>query len=105
LKGKKKSIEHRKKLSLAKMGSKNNFWKGGITTEYVTRLSNINWKLIRERCLYRDDYRCQICGTFKKKLEIHHIIPWRISRDDSFSNLISVCRQCHLKLERRWKYE
>lgn len=104
LKGKKKSMEHRRKLSLSKRGKKNHFWKGGVTSAYLQRLSGIEWDEKRKARLKMDGYRCQICGKFTK-LEVHHIIPWRISHDDSLENLMSVCRPCHLYLDRGWRNE
>lgn len=39
-----------------------------------------------------------MCGK-KGKLHAHHIIPVRISKDNSLSNLVSVCEKCHRRLE------
>lgn len=38
------------------------------------------------------------CGK-KGKLHAHHIIPVRISHDNSMSNLVSLCNKCHKILE------
>ena len=46
----------------------------------------------------RDRYRCVLCGK-KGKLHCHHIVPIKISHDNSMSNLVSVCESCHKKLE------
>ena len=55
-------------------------------------------KEIRER-----DRVCQHCGKTPKQnrraLDVHHIVPYRISKDNSPSNLISLCRVCHKKAD------
>ena len=48
----------------------------------------------RERALKRDGYSCQYCGN-KDDVHVHHIVPYRISKDNSLNNLISLCRSCH----------
>ena len=101
----KHSIEHRLKMSKRMMGERGNNWKGGITPEYRMRLETLDWRLIREICLNRDGRRCQVCGEFNNKLEIHHIVPWRISHNDDLENLMTVCRDCHVSLEKGWKNE
>lgn len=57
-----------------------------------------DWDTIRKKVYRRDGYKCVLCGK-KGKLHAHHIIPVRISRDNSLSNLVSVCNKCHRKLE------
>lgn len=42
---------------------------------------------------------CAICGT-TKKIHIHHIMPNRITHDQSKENLIPLCATCHIKIER-----
>lgn len=101
----KHSIETRRKMSDSHKGDKAPNWKGGITSAYRMRLETLDWRLIREICLNRDGRRCQICGEVNKKLEIHHIVPWRISHNDDLDNLMSVCRPCHISLEKGWKNE
>lgn len=75
-------------------------WKGGIAPENVKRFFASRWKKIRLQAIKRDKGQCQICGTFDK-LHVHHIVPWRISHDDSFENLITLCISCHGKIERK----
>jgi len=67
------------------------------------------WKRQRDLVLERDK-TCRNCGT-NKKLEAHHIIPFQLSKDNSISNLIILCKSCHSsigntywKLENRPKY-
>jgi hypothetical protein len=39
-----------------------------------------------------------LCGK-KGRLHAHHIVPVKVSHDNSLSNLVSVCEKCHRKLE------
>ena len=36
------------------------------------------------------------------KLNAHHIIPWRVSHNDKTNNLITLCNNCHGKVEKKW---
>jgi 5-methylcytosine-specific restriction protein A len=61
--------------------------------------------------LYRDNFTCQDCGEFhayKNKhgiylpasdgqLEVHHILPVSCGGGDEPTNLITLCKACHIK--------
>jgi endogenous inhibitor of DNA gyrase (YacG/DUF329 family) len=76
--------------------------------EYVGGEKNANWKGGASR--YRGDFEdvkkrhfygiqhCAICGT-SKKINIHHIIPYRLTHDNSVENLIPLCRRHHKIVE------
>jgi hypothetical protein len=55
------------------------------------------WKKIREESLKRARF-CAICGTFKN-IDVHHIMPYRITHDNSQSNLIALCKKHHKLVE------
>jgi len=57
-----------------------------------------SWDSIRKQCYRRDGYRCVMCGK-KGKISAHHIVPVRISHNNSLTNLVSVCDRCHKRLE------
>lgn len=57
-----------------------------------------NWDNIRKQVYQRDGLRCVMCGK-RAKLHAHHIVPVKISKDNSLSNLVSLCARCHRKLE------
>ncbi len=57
-----------------------------------------NWDNIRKIVYTRDNHRCVMCGK-KGKVHAHHIVPVRVSHDNSLSNLVTVCEKCHRKLE------
>lgn len=57
------------------------------------------WRRVREYCLMRDSYTCQICG--KPAQEVHHKIHLNEHNIHDLSvalnpdNLVSLCRDCH----------
>lgn len=99
--------ERNAKISIAKtgvkrpdmVGSKNPSWRGGTTSEYSRYLGNDVWNKIRRRIVKRDKNTCQICGIKNVRLDVHHIIPFAVSKDDSDENLITLCQSCHMKEE------
>ena len=71
-------------------------WLGGISFEpYGLEFNN----KLKEKIRKRDNYTCQECGKKQKelgyKLHIHHIDYNK--KNNQEKNLISLCRQCHLK--------
>ena len=85
------------------MHENNPKWQGGISEEYKKDKTSKEWKEKRLEVYTRDNFTCQSCGKTETKLDAHHIIPWRISFDDSVSNLISLCPSCHIQVEKQWK--
>lgn len=57
-----------------------------------------NWRKIRLQVIERDKYTCQKCGR-KERLQVHHIIPWRDTYDNSLKNLITLCIYCHQSIK------
>ena len=47
------------------------------------------------RALMRDGFTCQLCGS-QRNLEAHHIRYRSRGGDDSETNLITLCRDCHV---------
>ncbi len=68
------------------------------SAQQKTKLYTEDWDDIRAQVYRRDGYRCVICGK-KGRLHAHHIVPVRISKNNSLSNLVSVCERCHRRLE------
>ena len=52
----------------------------------------------KKKILDRDNHTCQLCG--KPGNIVDHIIPWRVSHDNSESNLRCLCRKCNLDTRR-----
>jgi len=77
------------------------------TTEFVelkgrrVKRNHLLVKFIKEKA----DYKCQACGfTFIKKdgsryVEVAHIRPLARSREDTSSNVVALCPNCHRKLD------
>jgi len=76
-------------------------WQGGITTETNKRTSDFRWREIAQK-IYRKDYgRCRLFGKYaRSQIQCHHINPKREGGNDEMSNLVTLCRPHHLKLER-----
>ena len=76
-------------------------WKGGISGEKFKDRYEITigeWKILSKKVRERDKYICQYCGKYRA-IEVHHIIPARLGVNNSFDNLITLCRSCHKKIE------
>ena len=55
------------------------------------------WKKSRDEAIRKAPF-CAICGT-TKKLQVHHIIPFRVTFDNSQRNLIPLCVKHHRWVE------
>lgn len=55
------------------------------------------WKTIRKAALRQTPF-CACCGR-TRHLQVHHNIPFRLTRDNSPTNLIPLCRACHKRVE------
>jgi len=97
--GKRASWETRVRLRASKLGPKNPRYLGDRAEYYPTYLTN--WDRIREDILERDNHTCQKCGA-TSKLEVHHIIPFRICQSHEYHLLITLCKRCHLEEEKRF---
>jgi hypothetical protein len=60
------------------------------------------WIKIRQYVLERDNFTCQDCGRQDCKLNAHHEIPRKISHDDSYENLKTLCCSCHWKADQKY---
>lgn len=85
-----------------KTGCESRLWKGGISGHYKKNLTKRKWDEVRRLIYRRDHYTCQICGKNNIEIHAHHIVPYRVSLDDSLNNLIALCSTCHKKEE--YKY-
>ena len=102
LKGKHLSEETKQKISQANKGEKSKFWQGGKSFEPYGLEFN---KQLKEQIRKRDNYRCQECLRHQSelrtktnkpyKLHIHHIDYKK--KNNNPSNLISLCRGCHVQ--------
>jgi len=68
------------------------------TAKQKKKLYTEDWESIRKQVYARDGNRCVMCGK-KGRLHAHHIVPVRISHNNSLSNLVSLCERCHKIIE------
>ena len=85
-----------------KCSYKNTLFKiGQKAWNYIHGLKNrrrrygIDWGLHRLKVLVRDTYTCQFC--YEEGNHVDHIIPFRMSKDNSLFNLQTLCISCHCK--------
>jgi len=74
-------------------------WNGGSTSTYK-RIRTPQWKLLSTQVKQRDNYTCCICGDKEHRLNVHHIIPYKVGGKDDMDNLMTLCIKCHTKKER-----
>lgn len=92
-------------------GAKVPNWRGGAVKYYGP-----NWKQQQRLCRKRANYICQNCGKThienRRAMDVHHIKPFKSfgyipGQNDNYllandlSNLMALCRSCHLLLESR----
>lgn len=108
-KGRILSAEHKRKIGEGnrkaphRSGKDHPCWKGGVTPANHKRCQTPEWKLIRNRIYKRDNWTCQICGKHcQDDIQCHHIVPYRITQDNSDGNLITLCKSCHCREESKY---
>lgn len=72
-------------------GDKNPNWKGGAS-KYRGDFEEV------KKQYFSGTQFCAICGT-TKHIHIHHIIPYRLTQDNSTDNLIPLCVKHHKIIE------
>ena len=100
--GKKATIEHRRKNSEAHKGEKSQTWKGGVTAINEVVRGSLEYRLWRQAVFQRDLYRCVWCGcrgSRKKKIHADHIKPFAFFPELRFAidNGRTLCEDCHMK--------
>lgn len=70
---------------------KKKLWK----TRYKHYLHSKEWAAKRFLVLYRDGFRCSICGS-TEELNVHHKTYQNVFHEP-LSDLITLCRKCHKK--------
>ncbi|KKN74752.1 hypothetical protein LCGC14_0387940 [marine sediment metagenome] len=96
MEGNKASAETKLKMSLARQGSKNANWKGGLTELVKGIRRSPEFYQWRKAVLERDNHTCQDCGR-TEKVDAHHIrsiidYPEGVFEID---NGLAVCENCH----------
>ena len=100
----KKANDKRRRALIGKnKGSKSGLWRGGISFEpYGLEFNNDLREVIRNR----DRRKCQVCQKIelnnKVRLSVHHIDYNK--KNNNPNNLISLCKNCHMKTNSRREY-
>ncbi len=86
----------------ASINSSGRFCSRGCYHTYLCRTQRVTgrgsrWRLARTVALRRAPF-CALCGKLRS-LDVHHIIPFRITRDNSQPNLIPLCKRHHKLIE------
>lgn len=68
---------------------------GSEHSSQSARLSSEQWRLIRERIFFRDNYTCAYCGAFGVHLECDHIHPLSRGGGNDDENLTTACYLCN----------
>lgn len=99
------SKEHKERLSKALTGrsgehvkgSKNHFWKGGVTPINLKIRQSIEYKLWRTAVFERDNYTCIWCFKKGVRIQADHIKPFSLFPELRFAidNGRTLCRKCH----------
>ena len=64
------------------------------------------WPQIRKSIMIKDDWTCQLCGQHGRRLNVHHIVPWKIIKPMTVPcSLITLCSACHASVEMRYRKE
>ena len=80
--------------------------------KYLAYLESRTWSEKRNMALERDEYHCSLCGN-PNNLEVHHLRYPDVLGTESIADLMTLCCECHKKLEdykknhhvQRWKVE
>lgn len=77
--------------------NKNPNWRGGDIYDKVKK--NAELKKLRPIIREKYNYTCQKCGDKGANviLDVHHIIPYRLTQDNSLNNLTLLCHSCHMQ--------
>lgn len=66
--------------------------------KYLEYLNSRTWARIRDKALERDRFECSLCGC-PHNLEVHHLKYPDVLGTEPISDLMTLCRDCHKKLE------
>jgi replication factor A1 len=77
----------------------NNTMPKKVSTHYRF-IKTKQWREAREKIISYDGSRCIICGIeISSHHAIHHVIRFSADDDLSEKNLVTLCSECHIKLE------
>lgn len=65
-----------------------------LFTNYSKERTDPEWKKIRKYVIERDQGKCVICGS-AQRVHVHHIVPFKLTENNSYSNLTTLCYWHH----------
>ena len=77
--------------------SRNHFYcsrECNINDRELKQPTAIEWQVLREYVLERDNYKCSKCGS-DNQLQMHHIVPLMLGGSNETENIITLCSKCH----------
>jgi 5-methylcytosine-specific restriction endonuclease McrA len=69
-----------------------------VNTQMSRKATKQEFKANKKLAAERDGYKCRLCGVMDN-LEAHHAIPYRRSLDNSVDNLVTLCHECHARVD------
>lgn len=64
----------------------------------VSSVYGTGWRMVRNKVLKRNNYRCVVCGS-RKDLDVHHIdLRAAVPNAENEQNLVTLCRKCHVRV-------
>lgn len=86
-----------------KSNSSGNFCSRPCYEKWLCRTGRVTgrgsqWKRIRDAAIAEKPF-CGWCGSMRKKLQVHHVVPFRLTADNDNGNLIPLCAKCHKQVE------
>jgi hypothetical protein len=105
LKGKKLSLDERKKRSIFLPRGKNHHnWKGGVSNEYEKIRHSIELKLWRDAVFARDNWTCQKYFVRGVKLHAHHIKNFSEHKElrSAINNGITLSDRAHKEFHKKY---
>lgn len=71
-----------------------NYIDGRSKTQAWNRYGH-DWKKVRAAVFIRDNFTCKECGITNTLFHAHHIVPFVLTKNNSLTNLITLCAKCH----------
>lgn len=61
--------------------------------DYEQYIISVDWMYKRQEALYRDGYKCCLCGR-NRELEVHHLTYERLG-NENLEDLMTLCVRCY----------
>jgi len=96
-KGKVRSFEFRKNLSVLNSGSNSHLWKGGIYPKHKAIRKQIEYRLWRDAVFARDNWTCQKTGVQGGRIVAHHVLNFSSYPELRFAidNGVTLSKEAH----------